>query len=369
MEDATPTRGRLLSLFARSDDPYAGADIALARRFAVVLWAFGTIVVAVLSVFFPPTRAFGNAGWAVAGVGYVLALAIVWVLADKRRSVGFDFLFVSGFVGVVLIAASQHGAGGRIAPYHELFMFQLIGAALMHPPRRVVGFLVFVAAAMFAPVVYAPSTAEPGTIATELFLWSGLSLVLIVLMRTIRSQRLQLAQEGDEARQLARVDALTGLGNRRAFDEALDVELARSRRSGSALSLIVADLNGFKEINDRHGHQRGDVCLRQAAEALSATVRRPDLCFRWGGDEFAILLAGADAGTAESLSVRIEKAVARSCSRPGGGSLTLTCGYAALDSEMSAGEAVERADEALRSLKSHGRSLPHAVAPPQATPV
>jgi diguanylate cyclase (GGDEF)-like protein len=360
--------GGLGGLFSRTRDPYAGADIALARRFAVALWGFGTLFVAVLNVLFPPTEALGNAGWVVAGVGYATVLAIMWALA--RRDVGFDFLYVAGFVGVLLIALTQHGAGGRVAPYHELFMFQLVGAALMHPPRRVLGFLAFVAAAMFAPLAYAPKTAEAGEIGTELFMWAGLSLVLMILMRTIRSQRLELQKEGDEARQLARVDALTGLGNRRAFDEALDVELARCRRTGSALSLIVADLNDFKAINDRHGHRRGDECLQRAATALSATVRRPDLCFRWGGDEFAILLAGADADAAAGLSIRVEKAVARSCSRPGGGSLTLTCGYAALDAGMSPDEAVERADEALRALKSRGRAMPQELrlpAPP--TPV
>ena len=72
---------------------------------------------------------------------YAVAFGILWVLADKRRTIGFDVLYVIGFLGVVLLAIIQHGAGGRVAPYHELYMFLLIGAALMHPPRRVFGFL------------------------------------------------------------------------------------------------------------------------------------------------------------------------------------------------------------------------------------
>jgi diguanylate cyclase (GGDEF)-like protein len=345
-------------MFARTDDPYAGADIALGRRFTLGMWGFGTLVVSVLMVFFPPTQALGRAGWAVAAGGYLVAFAIMWVLADTRRTLSFDFLYVTGFVSVLLVAAIQHGAGSHASAYGEMYMFQLVGAGLIHPPRRVLVFLAVVGAAMFAPVVYAPATAEVGEITTELVMWSVLSLVLVGLMRTIRSQRLALRHEGDEARRLARVDALTGLGNRRAFDETLEAELARSRRAGAPLSLLVADLNGFKAINDRHGHRRGDECLRQAADALRATLRIPDRCFRWGGDEFAILVADADAEAAARLAMRVEKAVARSCSRPGGGSLTLTCGYATLDADMSAGDAVDRADEALLGLKSNGRTAP-----------
>jgi diguanylate cyclase (GGDEF)-like protein len=349
------------ALFARREDPYEGADAALARRFAVALWVFGTLVVAVLNVFFPPTQALGEvAGWSIAAASYLVVFALIAYMADKRREVGFDFLYAIGFLGVFLIAISQHGAGGRIAPYHELFMFQLIGAALMHPPRRVAMFLAFVAVALFAPLVYAPATAEPGEIVTELFLWTGLALLMMMLMATIRSQRVQLQKEGDEARQLARVDALTDLGNRRAFDESLDAELARSRRAEAPLSLIVADLNGFKEINDRHGHVAGDECLRAAAGALREAVRRPDLCFRWGGDEFAVLLTGADATVARALAIRLEKAVAGSCRRPDGAELTLTCGHAELDPDMSAAEAVARADATLLEMKARERGIPLA---------
>jgi diguanylate cyclase (GGDEF)-like protein len=346
--------GLLSQLYERTRGSYAGADIALARRFTTFLWALGILVVAILNLFFPPTRNLGDAGWAVAGATYVIALVIMWLMADARRNVGYDFLHWTGFLGVLLIAASEYGADGP-PPYHQLYMFLLIGAALMHPARRVLALLLFISAAVFVRAVYAPGTTRLGEIATELFTWTVLAVVLIILMRTIRSQRIALRREGDDARELARVDALTGLGNRRAFDEALEAELARARRTGSPLSLLVADLDGFKKINDRHGHSRGDECLRKAADALRATLRAPDQCFRWGGDEFTILLVAADEPAAARLAVRVQKAVARACSRPGGGSLTITCGHAALDADMSADEAVERADEALMALKSHAR--------------
>jgi diguanylate cyclase (GGDEF)-like protein len=356
----TDPGARVRGFFARTDDPYAGADIALARRFCAATYLFGTLVVMVLSAFFPPTRVLGEAGWLVAVAGHALMLGLIAVIANKRRDIGFDFLYITGFVAVALVALTQHGAGGRVAPYHELYMFILIGAALLHPPRRVAMFLVFVSLALFAPLLYAPATAEPGEVATELLLWTGLALLMMLLMRTIRSQRLELRKEGEEARLLARVDALTSLGNRRAFDEAMDAELARSRRAGSPLSLIVADLNGFKEINDRDGHVAGDECLRNAAAALREAVRRPDLCFRWGGDEFSVLLTGADATVARALALRLESAVAESCRRPDGAPLTLTCGHAELDPDMSAAEAVARADATLLAIKAREREIPLA---------
>jgi diguanylate cyclase (GGDEF)-like protein len=353
--DSSAKLPSLGALLARSSEPYAGSDIALARRAALAMWTFCTVAVMVLEIFFPPTKAFGNLGWLLAAAEFVGAFAIIRVLANKRKEVGYDFLYVIGYLGALVLALIEHSAGGRNAPYHELFMFLLLGAALMHPPYRVLAFLVFLSAAMFAPAVYAPETVQGGEIITELVLWTTLSVVLMALMKTIRTQRVDLRQEGEDARQLARVDSLTGLGNRRAFDEALDAELARARRSSTPLSLIVADLNGFKEINDRFGHVLGDDCLRQAAAALRGAVRRPDLCFRWGGDEFTILLTGVDATVSRSLAVRLENAVSEHCHTPDGEAVTITCGNAVLDPEMSAADALARSDATLMALKGHGR--------------
>jgi diguanylate cyclase (GGDEF)-like protein len=139
--------------------------------------------------------------------------------------------------------------------------------------------------------------------------------------------------------------------------------LARARRSSAPLSLIVADLNGFKEINDRFGHVLGDDCLRQATAALRGSVRRPDLCFRWGGDEFTILLPGADATVGQALAIRLEQSVAHLCRSPDGEPLTITCGFAVIDPTMSAADAVARSDATLMALKGHGRVSALAASP------
>src|SRR5213595_2016747 len=118
-----------------------------------------------------------------------------------------------------------------------------------------------------------------------------------------------------EARQLADLDALTGLHNRRYFHEALARECARAHRYGRELALVVFDLDDFKAINDRIGHLAGDHALAEAAERLRTVVRSADIPCRVGGDEFAVVLPESSLADAEQLYRRVEFAVG---SRPPG---------------------------------------------------
>lgn len=108
----------------------------------------------------------------------------------------------------------------------------------------------------------------------------------------------------------ARTDAVTGLANRRAFDEQLDIELARAERSGQDLALVIGDLDGFKAVNDRLGHLQGDAVLRRVALRLARGGRRTDMAMRLGGDEFALLLPDAGVLGARLVAERMRLAVA-----------------------------------------------------------
>jgi diguanylate cyclase (GGDEF)-like protein len=157
-----------------------------------------------------------------------------------------------------------------------------------------------------------------------------------------------------EARQLADLDALTGLHNRRYFNETLARECARAHRYERKLALIVFDLDDFKEINDRIGHLAGDTVLAEAAERVRDVVRTADIACLVGGDEFAVILPESSLNDADQLYRRIQNAIS---SRPlgQGGKLFLSAGVAELRAEDDPVAFFQRADDALYRAKEAGK--------------
>jgi diguanylate cyclase (GGDEF)-like protein/PAS domain S-box-containing protein len=182
-----------------------------------------------------------------------------------------------------------------------------------------------------------------------------------VIMRDV-SERKALE---DELRAMAMKDGLTGLANRRAFDEALIREWKRTLRSKSQLSLLLADIDEFKKFNDAYGHQVGDDCLRSVAIALQSAARRPsDVVARYGGEELAIILPDTDAHAAEVVAERARRAVEDLCiSRSGAAGHTVTVsigGATALARNGGTAEGpqalLSAADKALYMAKAGGRN-------------
>jgi diguanylate cyclase (GGDEF)-like protein len=159
--------------------------------------------------------------------------------------------------------------------------------------------------------------------------------------------------------QQALVDVLTGLANRRAAEQALTVELARAVRFGSPLSLVFADLDHFKQVNDRFGHPSGDLVLRELAAVLAATVREIDLAARWGGEEFCLILPGTDLTGAAQLAERVRTALAERTILTAEGlplHVTASFGVAGQPPLASAEELIASADAALYDAKRRGRN-------------
>ena len=119
------------------------------------------------------------------------------------------------------------------------------------------------------------------------------------------------------------MDSLTGLGNRLAFDETLASRSRARAARARPLSVGIADLDDLKGINDRYGHLEGDRCLSEAARAIELSVRMTDRCFRWGGDEFVVVLPGADRAAAEEVLGAWPRS-RRRLPRPGPRPVTLT---------------------------------------------
>jgi len=164
---------------------------------------------------------------------------------------------------------------------------------------------------------------------------------------------------------LAIEDSLTGLANRRRFDERLNEEWARAYRDRSTLALLMIDVDRFKAYNDEYGHPAGDACLRVVAQVIAAEVQRPgDLAARYGGEEFAMLLPNTDAAGCARIGERIRKAIRAAglvhTTNSASGHVTASLGGAtcrpAFERTAGVGMLVEAADQALYAAKEAGRN-------------
>jgi diguanylate cyclase (GGDEF)-like protein len=155
---------------------------------------------------------------------------------------------------------------------------------------------------------------------------------------------------------LALTDRLTGLSNRHAGEQALERELARARRTRSAFSLALIDVDRFKLVNDRFGHAAGDEVLKQVSRVLTSIFRASDLAVRWGGDEFLVLLPDVPLGGAAAFAERVRTQV-ETLLFPGVGTVTISAGVVQALSEEDARTVVRRADAELYEAKRSGRNV------------
>jgi len=171
---------------------------------------------------------------------------------------------------------------------------------------------------------------------------------------------LENARRYREARQLADLDALTGLHNRRYFHETLARDVARAQRYGRRLALVVFDLDDFKEVNDRIGHLAGDAVLAEVAARVGDVIRTADVACRVGGDEFAVIMPESGLEQADQLFARMQAIVSE---RPIGaaGLLRVSGGITELKAEDDSIGLFERADEALYRAKQAGKGQARAA--------
>lgn len=272
-------------------------------------------------------------------VGIVdVPLATTWPNL-RARSIVY-FLFVLAWMTVALRSLLRERTPARMFLASAMALTWLIAAAR----------LLDVCVVDEVPAILAPSWSRVADFAGGIAITflGTVGLVLLVAEAAVK-----------EVRQFALRDPLTGLGNRAAIESAAERELARARRTGQPLGLLLLDIDRFKLINDQHGHATGDVALREVAKALRSALRREDELARYGGEEFLAVLPGAHESDLFVVGERLRQAVAGLTITVRGRLLPVTVSIGG--SVVRAGEAtfepaLERSDEALYAAKANGRN-------------
>jgi diguanylate cyclase (GGDEF)-like protein len=298
----------------------------------------------------------------------VLLLALLVRLLASRGPGGLAYRLLAVGLGLQLTSdigyAMQNLAGvyaGGLVDLGWMGFYLLTGVAALHPSMPTVtvrdnrtegsfgrGRLVLLAAAtLLAPGVLAVQAAQHEY--HNMVVIGGVSALLFVLV-VARMAGLVSKVQAQAARlaTLARVDGLTGVPNRRAWDEELPRVLAHARRTGGPVHVALLDLDQFKQFNDTQGHQTGDRLLKEAAASWRGSLRSSDLLARYGGEEFAVLLEDASAERAVEVLERLRT------STPQG--QTVSVGLATWDAVETGDQLVARADAALYQAKRNGRN-------------
>ena len=274
-------------------------------------------------------------------------LGLACLIGYRRLPAAFFAFTAAAGIALVTLAAIACDPGGA-AVFAPAYAILVVLCLLFMPPSFGIAAGVL---AMFAYGVLLASDDTPNAIyllGSEAGML-GLFGALIWVIRT-RTERIAVELSTD-----AYLDPLTSIPNRRAFDARFELELQRANREGTTVSLVICDLDHFKRVNDEHGHETGDKVLQRAAAAIADVTRAADLCARIGGEEFGLILPGADDQAAAVAAERVRERVrAEFLQDPF--DLTISCGIAgASGSGVYARALYTAADGALYEAKRAGR--------------
>ncbi len=314
-----------------------------------LLWLFFTAgVLGVLSVVLPhdPITRDG----VVLGISAVALAISLGLAAMRHRGIGRTGVGVLLAFATLMTAAAIWATGGPPNATSALYMWICLYAAYVLPARVALGFAAGCAASYVFVTVLAPPEFPPvAHLTTSIASLVGATLIVATL-------HTRLVAAMDDLGLAARTDPLTGLANRRHFSVQLEHELERCRRNGSPLTVIVCDLDQFKDVNDSHGHMAGDRVLQLVGQVLTEQSRAIDLPARLGGEEFAIVLPDTDLPAGEVAAERLRLEIERR-SALAGPAITLSLGVACTRQVGLAQDALfSAADRALYSAKDDGRN-------------
>jgi diguanylate cyclase (GGDEF)-like protein len=320
------------------------ADIEPTETVVTVLLIAGMVVfnVGLVRLADRPAPWMLAAAWALPLLALRLALVFVW--PEPALGVIVATLLYVGCASYSAIALFRVAPGPLALTQKLLAATQLIQIAAA----------VERAAALVGGTEHTPVAVLESTVAQTAFLLAAMtaSFLMTLLVAVLASQRLQRALHV-----AANVDPLTGLMNRRAFAETAERDWAQAVRANRKLSVLLLDLDHFKEVNDVHGHDAGDEVLRKVSEALTVQVREGDLVARFGGEEFVIMMPDTSAREAMNLAERIRSAIGALNGERAGMAISVSIGVAEKSKdETNWAELVAKSDKALYVAKESGRN-------------
>jgi diguanylate cyclase (GGDEF)-like protein len=235
-------------------------------------------------------------------------------------------------------------AGGMSTGYAPLIFLPVLWLSLYGTRPQAA-----VAVAGFATTLVTPLLIDGGLIAADFRYAVMRTVIAVVICTTVLRLVGAVRRQAEQLERLASTDPLTGLPNRRVWEDALPRELARSTRGGTPVSIALLDLDDFKAFNDNYGHQGGDLLLKEVAALWPRELRQSDVLARYGGEEFALILP--ECGIADAHAV-VEKVRAATPT-----DVTCSAGIAVWDGIEHPDALILRADQALYAAKHRGRDM------------
>ena len=280
-----------------------------------------------------------------------LAIGIGLIVAYDRLPTGPTVLWSFLGLGVVLVSVLIYLSGDATSSYTLLYVWAGVEAFFFASRWGSLAFLVLIALAYAAVASLVP--ADQDDPATHWVMIMGSIAATGFLAAVLRAQSLLLV---GHLADVARTDALTGILNRRGFEDAIDLEIERALRTEHPVALVVGDLDHFKRLNDRYGHAGGDRALEEFAALCAAQKRRMDAVARIGGEEFALVLPHTDEHGAYLVAERLRRSVREDRRQPAGERWTVSFGVAAYPKHAATADGLlKAADQALYVAKQLGR--------------